>query len=59
MDIILYADCEKGSDGKMNYYYVTNNDGEFGARSPIGMFDNIHIPNDLGLVTDKINEYYR
>ena len=37
--------------------FVTNDDGMYPAKSPIGMFD-LYIPNDLGLVVDKIAEYY-
>jgi len=59
MDIILYADCQKNAKGEMEYYYITNNDGVFGARSPIEMFESLHIPNDLGYVKDKIDEFYK
>lgn len=58
MDIILYATCSKGSDSRMVYQYVTNNDGTYPARTPAGMFDDLYIPNDLGVVAKKINEYY-
>lgn len=58
MDIIIYADCIKTSDGKMEYRFVTNNDGVFPARTPIGMFDDFYIPNDFGLVAKKIKEFY-
>ena len=58
MDMILYADCEKGTDGKMKYHFITNNDGKFPARTPSGMFEDIYIPNDLGFVKDQINKYY-
>ena len=37
--------------------FVTNDDGVYPAKSPIGMFD-LYMPNDLGLVVDKITEYY-
>ena len=36
--------------------FVTNNDGVYPSKSPIGMFD-LYIPNDLGLVVEKIDEY--
>ena len=58
MDIILYATCSKGADSRMVYQYVTNNDGTYPARTPAGMFADTYIPNDLGVVCDKINEYY-
>lgn len=40
--------------------YLTNED-EFtsSAKSPYGMFKDLLIPNDLGLVVDTVNEYYR
>ncbi len=58
MDIILYTSHEKGANGAIEYYYITNFDGTYGARSPMGMFKELHIPNDLGYVVDKVNEYY-
>lgn len=58
MDIILYADCERGMDGKMEYYYITNNDGTYPARTPMDMFPESRIPNDLGIVVSAIEEYY-
>jgi hypothetical protein len=58
MDLIFHADCEKSSDNKMKYYLVTNNDGRYPARTPSGMFEELHIPNDLGKVRKAIEEYY-
>ena len=39
--------------------FITNED-EFiaSAKSPYGMFDALYIPNDLGLVVKKVEEYY-
>jgi hypothetical protein len=37
--------------------FITNYDGNYTAKSPIGMFDKLSIPNDLGYVIDKINDY--
>ena len=39
--------------------FITNED-EFTSspRSPYGMFPQLYIPNDLGLVVAKVNEYY-
>lgn len=58
LDIILYADCEKGTDGVMKYFFVTNNDGKYPARTPDAMFDTVRVPNDLGFVRKKIVEFY-
>ena len=38
--------------------FVTNNDGEYPAKSPVGMFESLYIPNDLGIVAKKMQEYY-
>jgi hypothetical protein len=39
--------------------YVTNEDENYSsAKSPIGMFEELYIPNDLGLVAQKIQAYY-
>lgn len=38
--------------------FVTNFDGQFPAKSPVGMFDELYIPNDLGIVIKKVDEYY-
>ncbi len=39
--------------------YITNENEQYAsAKSPIGMFDTLSIPNDLGIVVAKINEYY-
>ena len=39
--------------------FITNED-EFTSspKSPYGMFEELYIPNDLGLVVEKVNKYY-
>lgn len=49
--IVLQAKCEEGQ-----YYFVTN--GMTPIKSPIGMFEQKEISNDLKLVDDTIREYY-
>lgn len=64
--VVLYTQVDAiNKDGKteVTYNFVTNkfinNTGiEIPAKSPIGMFDNLLIPNDLGLVLAKASEYY-
>jgi len=54
--IVLYADViAKG--GTTKYIFTTQSDGVTNAKSPMGMFPK-EIPNDLRLVSDRINEYY-
>ena len=41
------------------YQFETNSsDGKTNAKSPVAMFDNIFIQNDLSMVLGKIHEYY-
>lgn len=56
--IILYSKVEKDATGKMKYSFVTNNDGKYPAKSPVGMFPEMYIKNDLSIVKKLISEYY-
>ena len=57
-EIVLYGKASYDEKEKKSIReFVTNYDGVYPAKSPIGMFD-LYIPNDLGLVVDKITEYY-
>lgn len=55
--VILYTNVTKGNDNKIQYQFVTNNDGKYPAKSPIGMFPDLYIPNDLGYVSELVNNY--
>lgn len=52
VDICLYCETDGAS-----HYFITQSDGSNTAKSPMGMFD-LKIPNDLGLVDDRIREYW-
>lgn len=41
-----------------NYKFITQNNGSVIAKSPLGMFDDLMIDNDLQYVSEKINQYY-
>lgn len=45
------------SDGK--YYFLTQNSGTDTVKSPLGMFADFAIDNDLKYVDEKIRNYYR
>ena len=45
------------TDGK-RHYFVTQSDGTNPCKSPMGLFDDIEIDNDLKMVDDAIREYY-
>jgi hypothetical protein len=55
--VVLYTKVERGTDNKVKYQFVTNNDGEFPAKSPFGMFKDLYVPNDLGLISEQIDKY--
>ena len=55
--VILYSKTSKGMDSKIKYEFVTNHDGEFPAKTPIDLFSELYIPNDLGLVSEAIDKY--
>lgn len=39
------------------YQFITNNDGKCIAKSPMGMFDELKIDNDLKMVIDIVKQY--
>lgn len=59
LTVCLYTNVEEKKDGTVEYSFLTNRYKKFPAKSPSGMFDEIKIPNNLQLVVDKVNEYYK
>lgn len=58
-EIVLYG--KQGFDEnqkKSIRQFVTNFDGEYPAKSPVGMFNDLYILNDLGLVVENVQSYY-
>lgn len=51
--IVLLAKAEENK-----HYFITQSDGTNPCKSPMGMFDDIEIDNDLKMVDDTIREYY-
>ncbi len=57
-DIVLYGSQEFDNKSKKALkQFVTNYDGRYPAKSPVGMFP-LTMPNDLGVVIDLVNKYY-
>ena len=53
--VLLFSDSSV-KDEKPCKVFITNDNGKFKqAKSPIGMFDSIEIPNDLHFVLEKVN----
>lgn len=57
--ICLYTHVEESKDGVCSYHFVTNRYKKYPAKSPDGMFNDIKVPNNLKLVSDIIDEYYK
>ena len=56
--IALFTDVHKGDEG-VKYRFRTNTTGRDSAKSPMGMFEDLHIPNNLGKVIEACKEYYK
>lgn len=56
--ILMFTDVHNDGKNGIEYRFVTNNDGTYPAKSPMGMFEELYIPNDLGAVSKSIEEYY-
>ena len=59
LTVCLYTLVEENKDGSASYSFVTNRYRKMPAKSPDGMFPEVKIPNNLQLVVDKIEEYYK
>lgn len=57
--ICLYTHVDEAKDGTASYSFVTNRYKKYPAKSPDGMFTDIKIPNNLQLVVNTIDEYYK
>jgi len=55
--IVLFGRVIKEDDGKLNYVFATQTDGENTCKSPMGMFEEEFIENDLQLVKECIQKY--
>lgn len=54
--IALWSQVQRTEDG-VRYVFQTQSDGLNAAKSPLGMFDELYIPNDLEYVLQKTEEY--
>tara|TARA_R110001606_G_scaffold175098_1_gene321693 strand:+ start:297 stop:980 length:684 start_codon:yes stop_codon:yes gene_type:complete len=55
--IVLFGKVNKNDDGELTYGFETQNNGENTCKSPMGMFEDKFISNDLKYVKDCIDEY--
>lgn len=56
--VVLFTDVTKNTEsGKLEYKFITQNDGSTTGKSPRGMFEEMLIPNDLVFVIKKMDDY--
>lgn len=56
--VLLFTDVEYDEKAQTaTYTFVTNRTDEYQAKSPVGMFDNIKVANDLGAVIEAVDAY--
>lgn len=55
--VVLYAITETKGD-KTDFYFVTNKYKKYPAKTPLGMFSDIKIENNLKNVIETVNKYY-
>ncbi len=57
--VILFAEViQDFKTGKVEYKFRTNTNGDSTCKSPVGMFPDVLIPNDMGYVVEQVNKYY-
>lgn len=54
---VLFTKVTEGDSGRMEYRFITNNDGECVAKTPMDMFSELLIDNDLNEVIKVIDAY--
>lgn len=54
----LFTICLMSIANEKGYHFITQSDGTNPCKSPMGMFENNEIDNDLKIVDDAIREYY-
>ena len=56
--VVLYSTVESKGD-KSEYFFVTNRYKKYPAKSPIDMFKDIKIENNLKIVLEAVENYYK
>jgi hypothetical protein len=59
LTVCLYTYVEENKDGTSTYHFITNRYRKYPAKSPDGMFTDIKVPNNLQLVVNTLDEYYK
>lgn len=57
--MVLFTDPRRNKPGEpMEYRFITNSDGIVSAKTPMGMFKSLYVPNDIMAVINEAKAYY-
>ena len=56
--MVLFTEVKRDKEGNSRYVFQTNSDGITSAKTPMGMFDEMYIDNDINEVIEKAKKYY-
>lgn len=56
--VLLYTHVDTEEDKEASYKFVTNKVDDYPAKSPMGMFEERYVPNDMAAVLSAIDSYY-
>lgn len=54
---VFFTTVQRDEENKTSYKFITNSEGTCTAKSPMGLFEDLYIDNDLSLVVNRITEY--
>ena len=54
---VLFTTIQRDDNGKSLYKFITNSDGTCTAKSPMDLFSETYVDNDLEMVISRIKEY--
>jgi len=56
---VFYSDPKRRQNGKgVEYLFLTNTDGRYPAKTPMGMFEHMHVENDISKIIEVYRSYY-
>ena len=56
--MVLFTEVKRDKDGNVRYDFQTNSDGITSAKTPMGMFSEAYIDNDVNAVIEAAKNYY-
>jgi hypothetical protein len=56
--MVLFTEVKRDKEGNTRYVFQTNSDGITSAKTPMGMFPEAYIDNDVNAVIETAKTYY-